>query len=123
MSTRSSSSRPNLVAGAGLRIVVAPAARARLKNAAIVGSGISNWLTAMSPLARTGAPTSSALTSALAPGTTTMVLSALAMVMSAVPVWASAVSLTKREVDALRGEERPQLLPEGIGAEPADQRG
>ena len=80
--------RPQAMAGAGLRIVVAPAARARSKKALIVGSGISNWLTATSPLASAGAATSAALTSALAPGMTTMVLSALATVMIAVPVWA-----------------------------------
>ena len=31
--------------------------------------------------------------------------------------------LDEREVDALRGEERPQLLAEGICAQPADQCG
>ncbi len=52
-----------------------------------------------------------------------MVLSALATVMIAVPVWASAVSWTKLRSIALRGEERPQLTAERIPAEPADQRG
>ena len=102
--------------------MVAPAARARLKKAAIAGRGISNWLTATSPFASVGAATSAASTSALAPGMTTMVLSALAMVMIAVPVWASAVCCTKLEVDPLRGEERLQLVAERILAEPADQR-
>src|SRR6266436_4832454 len=49
----------------------------------------------MSSFARTGAATSAALTSAFAPGMTTMVLSALAIVMRAVPVWASDVCCTK----------------------------
>ena len=95
ISTRSSSSAPHSIAGAGLRMVVAPTARARLKKAPIAGSGISNWLTAMSPFASTGEATSATLTSALAPGMTTMVLSALADVMTAVPVWTPAVACTK----------------------------
>jgi hypothetical protein len=78
--------RPDGARGAGLRMVVASAARARWKNAVIAGRGISNWLTAMSPLAKEAAATSAASTSALAPGTTTMVLSELATVMIAVPV-------------------------------------
>ena len=86
MSTRSSNSWPTSIAGAGLRIVVAPAALARRKNVRIVGSGISNWLTAMSPFASDGAETSWGPASALAPGTTTIVLSASATVMMAVPV-------------------------------------
>jgi hypothetical protein len=40
-------------------MVVAPAVRARAKNAEIVGTGISNWLTAMSPFASGTAVTSS----------------------------------------------------------------
>jgi hypothetical protein len=65
-----------------------------LKKALIVGSGISNWLTATSPRAIGSAAISAALTSAFAPGITMMVLSALAIVMMAVPVWASDVSCT-----------------------------
>ena len=52
-----------------------------------------------------------------------MVLSALATVMMAVPVWISGGVLDEGEVDALRGEKRPQLLAERIRAQPADQRG
>ncbi len=103
-STSASSSGPTARAGAGLRMVVAPVARARWKNAEIAGRGISNWLTATSPLASGAAATSAASTSALAPGMTTMVLSALATVMMAVPLWASGVSLHQAEVDRLRRE-------------------
>src|SRR6476659_2099325 len=106
MSTRSSSSCPKAIAGAWLRIVVAPTARARLKNAVMVGSGISNWLTAMSPLARTGPPTSSAFTKALAPGTTTMVLSALAKGDDGGSGVRLGRLLDEGEVYALRGEKR-----------------
>src|SRR3977135_1837612 len=49
----------------------------------------------MSPLASAAAATSAGLTSAFAPGMTTMVLSALATVMIAVPVSALAASPTK----------------------------
>src|SRR6478609_11062803 len=93
MSTSASNSPDMVCAGAGLSSVVAPAARARRKKAAIVGSGISNWLTATSPFVSGTDATSSTPTSALLPGMTTMVLSASATVMMAVPVCASAVSL------------------------------
>ena len=98
LSTRTSISAnsppSNALAGAGLRIVVAPAAFARWKNAMIVACGISNWLTATSPGARATCATSSAPTSAFAPGITTMVLSAFASVMIAVPVDALVLSFT-----------------------------
>jgi hypothetical protein len=42
MSTRSSKPRSNAAAGAGLRMVVAPADRALEKKAVTVGRGISN---------------------------------------------------------------------------------
>src|SRR2546421_8374817 len=95
MSTRSSNLRSNDSAGAGLRIVVAPAVRARSKKASIVANGISNWLAAISPFSSITPATSAASTSALAPGITTIVLSAFATVMMAVPVWAPAVCRTK----------------------------
>ena len=84
----------NALAGAGLRIVVAPAARACRKKATIVAWGISNWLTATSLAVNATCATSSGETSALAPGMTTIVLSAFASVMSAVPVAAPALSFT-----------------------------
>src|ERR1700692_596205 len=122
ISTRSSSSRPNAVAGAGLRIVVAPAARARWKKTVTAGSGISNWLTAMSPFASAGATTSAALTNALAPGMTTMAVAGIGDRNDR----RSGVGLGrfphKTKVDPLRGEERPQLTTERVHPDPADQR-
>ncbi len=122
ISTRSSSSRLNSIAGAGLRIVVAPAARARLKKATMVGSGISNWLTAMSPLASAGAVTSAALTCAFAPGIDDNGVVGIGdgddrrpgMGLSALPHQA--------EVDSLRGEKGLQRSAECIPGHPADQR-
>ena len=51
-----------------------------------------------------------------------MVLSALAVVMTAVPVCAPAVACTKLRSTPCAREERLQLVAERVLAEPADQR-
>ena len=63
------------------------------------------------------------VTSALAPGTTTMVLSASGDGDDGRSGMGSGGVRDEGEVDALRGQERLQLLAERIRAEPADQRG
>ena len=78
MSTRSSNSWPNAIAGAGLRIVVAPAARARLKKADDRRQRNFELADGDVAFGEHGRGDVLGVTSALAPGTTTMVLSALA---------------------------------------------
>ena len=89
----------------------------------MVGSGISNWLTATSPFASGTSATSSALTSALLPGMTTMVLSEAATVMIAVPLCVSGVSLIEPGSMPCALRNVLQLSPERILAQPPDQRG
>ena len=83
-----------------------------MKNAVIVGSGISNWLTAMSPLARSGAADVLCTHQSVGAGHDDNGVVGIGKGDDGGSGVRLGRLLDEGEVYALRGEKRPQFPPE-----------
>ena len=103
-------------------MVIAPAARARLKKAPMAGSGISNWLTAMSPFASDRRGDIGRAHQRIGAGNDDDGVVGVGGGDDGRSGMRPGRCLHEAQVDSLCAEERLQLVAERILAEPADQR-